>query len=164
MPWRAKRACLVWPCPNYRPCPRHPARDHRLEPSARTRFYGSSDWKRIRAQVLQEEPFCGICGAEARSVDHVVSKGRGGGDARANLWSLCIADQGVKSVICDGARAHPLRPLAALEAWLRRQGRAVDADRLRARWAATDVWELTEQGTALTGGRRAPAAALSSGS
>jgi 5-methylcytosine-specific restriction protein A len=42
-------------------------------PDAKERegLYKSREWRLLRAHVLQEEPFCRMCGAPANVVDHV---------------------------------------------------------------------------------------------
>ena len=57
------------------------------------RGYGAS-WRKIRDQVLAEEPCCRICAAKgmttaSEEVDHVMPKSKGGTDARANLQGVC---------------------------------------------------------------------------
>jgi len=45
-----------------------------------------------RWQVLDEEPWCYVCGGggtDADYVDHVVSLGDGGSDDRSNLHRIC---------------------------------------------------------------------------
>ena len=59
------------------------------------RFYDSVLWKKVRAQVLREEPYCRECTAQnvvrlATVVDHVQRIRAGGSKTdRANLASLC---------------------------------------------------------------------------
>jgi 5-methylcytosine-specific restriction protein A len=45
-------------------------------------------WRKLRAQVLAEEPRC-KCGEQSVEVDHIVAKCFGGGDERANLGAIC---------------------------------------------------------------------------
>ena len=47
------------------------------------------EWRRLRAQVLREEPLCRSCGAPATDVDHIIPRAKGGTHHRANLQSLC---------------------------------------------------------------------------
>lgn len=50
----------------------------------------TSAWRRIRAQVLTEEPLCHWCQTNgATEADHVVSRERGGDDRRENLVGSC---------------------------------------------------------------------------
>lgn len=47
-------------------------------------------WRRIRAQVLAEEPNCRWCGTRASTeADHILSRQRGGDDRRENLAGSC---------------------------------------------------------------------------
>jgi len=60
--------------------------------SSTARGYGQS-WRRIREQVLQEEPWCRLCTAAGRRtpsahVDHILPKPEGT-DERSNLRGLC---------------------------------------------------------------------------
>ena len=56
------------------------------------RQYGNHDygraWRRLRQEVLQEQPFCG-CGALSVEVDHIVPRRQGGQDVRENVRALC---------------------------------------------------------------------------
>jgi len=68
------------------------ARD-RYRGSASSRGYGAT-WRRIREQVLAEQPLCAECERRgkltpATEVDHVTPKVQGGSDARENLQGLC---------------------------------------------------------------------------
>ncbi len=61
--------------------------------TAASRGYGAA-WKRVRDQVLREEPLCTLCKDEGRvepssECDHVVSRAAGGTDDRSNLRGLC---------------------------------------------------------------------------
>jgi 5-methylcytosine-specific restriction protein A len=61
--------------------------------TAESRGYGT-DWRKLRAEVLAEEPFCRECAGSglrvrATHVDHIVPKFRGGEDVKSNLRPLC---------------------------------------------------------------------------
>lgn len=62
--------------------------------TASQRGYGSA-WKRLRDQVLREEPLCSVCRDEDGRVevsthcDHIVPKAAGGSDERGNLRGMC---------------------------------------------------------------------------
>lgn len=50
----------------------------------------TSAWRRIRAAVLAEEPFCRWCKTRASTtVDHIVARAHGGDDRRENLAGSC---------------------------------------------------------------------------
>ena len=46
-------------------------------------------WRRIREQVLSEEPTCRVCGEPSTVVDHIVPLYRSGRTERSNLQGLC---------------------------------------------------------------------------
>jgi len=106
MPYRPPRPCS-WPgCPlltTQRFCPTHrrvyERERERLRgrrPTAHQRGYDGA-WRRVRAQVLAEEPRCRMCGAPASEVDHIVPLARGGTHDRANLQPLCVSCHRIKS-------------------------------------------------------------------
>ena len=73
------------------------------------RGYGAA-WRRIRAQVLSEEPLCRACAFEgfvtpAEEVDHARPKALGGTDDRANLQALCARHNASKG---DTERLYPV--------------------------------------------------------
>lgn len=54
------------------------------------KFYASSEWKKARAKIKREEPFCRVCGKKADVVDHIIPIKAGGKKlSRENLQSLC---------------------------------------------------------------------------
>jgi 5-methylcytosine-specific restriction protein A len=71
--------------------------------------YGA-DWRRLRAQVLAEEPFCtgwpdgvhGLRRVASVEVDHLVPKAQGGTDDRSNLRGSCRG--------CNRAKSRSDRP------------------------------------------------------
>ena len=94
-PRRAMHPCAQPGCGELLPagtarCTRHArtqAVAKRTDPE-QVRFYGSKQWKALRAQVRAEEPVCRICGERpSRSVDHI--DGNWSNNARTNLRALC---------------------------------------------------------------------------
>ena len=69
-------------------------------PRFRDRVYGP-DWRRIRLQVLVEQPYC-ACGARATQVDHIISLKDGGTNDRANLVASCKPCHSRKTAKHDG--------------------------------------------------------------
>ena len=97
MPQRPPRQCHHPGCPNLvtdggsycREHLRSKWREQNIHrPSAAAQGYGAR-WRKLREQVLREEPYCRLCGAPASEVDHIVPRRRGGTDARSNLQPLC---------------------------------------------------------------------------
>lgn len=58
-------------------------------------YYGTAEWKRLRAEHLEIEPWCRRCLAEgqglvaADQVNHMLARKRGGKSEHGNLESLC---------------------------------------------------------------------------
>lgn len=53
-----------------------------------------ANWRKLRDQVLREEPLCRLCQGRghvtpATEVDHIVPRSQGGASARGNLQGLC---------------------------------------------------------------------------
>jgi 5-methylcytosine-specific restriction protein A len=64
----------------------HPDK-RRLPPNLRGYGYA---WRKLRARILERDPVCVICHAMASdTVDHIVTKARGGTDDESNLRGLC---------------------------------------------------------------------------
>lgn len=58
-----------------------------MEPGQRA-YYGSTEWKTLRARVLREEPVCRLCRRlPSERVDHIDGRWQNG--ARSNLRGLC---------------------------------------------------------------------------
>ena len=69
--------------------------------SSAQRGYGSA-WRRIRACVLAKNPICTKCWLEpSNTVDHIVTKARGGTDDEANLQALCRECHSRKTALID---------------------------------------------------------------
>jgi hypothetical protein len=66
----AGRPCTKAGCYNKFPCSKHPVKP--WANAANPFRYNSSNWKRLRRQVLTEEPHC-ACGAWATEAGHIVS-------------------------------------------------------------------------------------------
>lgn len=79
--------------------------------SSSRRGYGAV-WRKIRAIVLLEEPWCpgypdgyhGEACVRTNSVDHKIAKSKGGTTTRNNLRGLCGACNSRKAVLEEGAR------------------------------------------------------------
>lgn len=69
---------------------------------------GSAEWRRLRAQVLAEQPLCPICQKLGRlepavEVDHKDNNSHN--NARSNLWGLCASHHSEKTAAeMDGGR------------------------------------------------------------
>lgn len=119
MPTRPPHPCPVPGCPNLttdRYCTKHAYYDRRADRdrgSAASRGYDAR-WRRIRAQVLREQPICALCAAQgnvaaATDVHHI--DGDQHNLSRSNLIALCHEHH---SQITAGNK----RTLAMLEAIL----------------------------------------------
>ena len=71
----------------------------------------SRAWRRIREQVLAEEPCCRWCGEPSTTVDHIVPRVAGGDDRRENLAGSCR--------VCNLARGagSSVRPTPPSRRW-----------------------------------------------
>ena len=66
-PTAPRSRCPVWPCPNLRPCPVHkptPGWEREARGTSHQRGYGAA-WRKTRARVLRDRPFCESCGQPA---------------------------------------------------------------------------------------------------
>lgn len=94
MPTRPPRPCRHPGCPRLTSggyCMEHAQGSARTgRPSAYQRGY-TSEWQRIRRDVLDSEPRCRSCGAHATEVDHIVPLRLGGTHALSNLQPLCAS-------------------------------------------------------------------------
>jgi 5-methylcytosine-specific restriction protein A len=105
MPMAALRPCAAHGCPalvRRGRCPAHTTQVSRERGSASARGYGAS-WRRLRALVLLQEPFCRACRAQGRvtasqDVDHIRPRALGGTDDRGNLQGLCHACHSAKTL------------------------------------------------------------------
>jgi len=80
------------------------ARADENRPSAASRGYGP-DWRRRRADFLDEHDTCLVCGDLATEVDHIVPLSRGGADDESNWQPLCKTHHSVKTGRHDRGRA-----------------------------------------------------------
>lgn len=94
MPTRPPRPCRHPGCPRLTSggyCMEHAQGSARTgRPSAHQRGY-TSEWRRIRRQVLDTFPLCRLCGARATEVDHITPLRLGGTHDLANLQPLCAS-------------------------------------------------------------------------
>lgn len=78
--------------------------------SAAARGYGS-EWTKLRAIVLAEEPTCRNCqAAPSQHADHIVPKAKGGSDDRSNLQGLCALCHYRKTGQESGRRSNKREP------------------------------------------------------
>lgn len=84
------------------PCARCVKAREQARGTATQRGYGA-EWRRIRDQVLAEEPVCTICrAAPSTDVDHIRPLRAGGTNARSNLRGTCHSCHSSKTVREDG--------------------------------------------------------------
>ena len=118
-PWAPKRLCARPGCgrlvSNTEPCPLHGKRPwQHNRPTASERGYGLA-WRRLRAQVLAEEPVCRYCGwAPSTQADHIVPRARGGSDDRSNIAGSCKRCHESKSGREGSSQPMSPAPLAAI--------------------------------------------------
>jgi 5-methylcytosine-specific restriction enzyme A len=94
MPWRAPKPCAVPGCSRLtheRYCKGHKQHKQKqrdlVRGSATQRGYGH-EWRKIRAAILQAQPYC-RCGAPATDVDHRIPLAAGGTNHPSNLEPMC---------------------------------------------------------------------------
>ena len=101
-------------CPKHKDAAEARARKWKAEQdsqreSAYRRGYGAR-WRKLRAQILMDEPLCRECRkagciVPATDVDHIVARADGGTDDGSNLQPLCHACHSRKTVRENGGRA-----------------------------------------------------------
>lgn len=99
MPWAPRKPCLEPGCPalvDRGRCASHQQTKKPWQGGAGGLGYGRQ-WRKLRAQVLEEEPFCRLCGAPGVEVDHIIGRARGGTDDRSNLRGLCHSCHAIKT-------------------------------------------------------------------
>ena len=109
MPYRPAKPCCRRGCPRLthgRFCEPHEQDEQRAynltRGTARERGYDGA-WRRVRAQVLAEEPYCRCgCGLPSTQVDHITPLRRGGSNERANLQALAKSCHSRKTAMQDG--------------------------------------------------------------
>ena len=78
-------------------------------------------WRKLRKQVLAEEPTCRICTVRlATECDHIKPKSKGGTNDRANLQGVCRSCHAEKTAQ-EAAEARGValryRPTIGLDGW-----------------------------------------------
>jgi 5-methylcytosine-specific restriction enzyme A len=89
----------------------------RSRPTTAARGYDAA-WRKIRAEVLSDEPCCRLCKAQgklvrATVVDHIKPLARGGTHDKGNLQPLCTACHNRKTATVDGGFASASARLPA---------------------------------------------------
>jgi 5-methylcytosine-specific restriction protein A len=65
------------------------------------RGYGYA-WRKLRQRILEQFPICVKCGlTPSDTVDHVITKVRGGSDDESNLQALCRECHSRKTALVD---------------------------------------------------------------
>jgi len=82
MPWKPKTLSRRGSPTMTRP----PYSTHRLSSAQRGLGY---EHRKLRAQVLKEEPVCRWCGAPSTTSDHIIPRAKGGQTVRENLAGSC---------------------------------------------------------------------------
>lgn len=104
---RNARPCSVWPCADVArvkgKCTRHAAEADAGRNTRRARslaVYRSARWRRLRARVLRDRPWCEHpgCRLAATDVDHIIRIEDGGNPwDENNLQPLCHAHHSAKT-------------------------------------------------------------------
>ena len=92
--------------------------------SASRRGYGA-DWRKIRAKIIKNHPYCLFCGAPAVHVDHIKPLRYGGTNDASNLQPLCAACHSRKTASEDGGFGNRRRGGAVKTSQPDRQNRVV---------------------------------------
>lgn len=86
------KVCSIKGCPNIAVakgrCPQHPVIAWEGK-TWKDNPWSDPELKRLRRQVIKEEPNCRYCGRATTSVDHILPRAEGGSHARGNLQGLC---------------------------------------------------------------------------
>ena len=117
MPKKAGRPCSKSGCPAIiregRFCQEHGQQEQQRVDQARgtaaARGYNAG-WRKLRRFKLNRDPICqdpfgihgGVVVVEAREVDHIIPKRKGGTNAIDNLQSLCSSCHSTKTAREDG--------------------------------------------------------------
>jgi len=85
------KVCSYKGCPDIAVAGGRCQKHQRVPWEGRRGFEGyQGDYLKARRQTLKEEPVCQICGINpSTTTDHIVPKGQGGSNDRANLRGLC---------------------------------------------------------------------------
>ena len=83
-------------------CEKHPYVRTQRRPDP---FLDTGRWRGLRAAFLKKHPLCVVCGAEAKHVDHIVSRKQAPELALewSNLAAMCIPCHTKKTNAQDGA-------------------------------------------------------------
>jgi len=95
------------PVVRYQLRPNEPAKQHR-----RALALNSAAWRKLRAEVLADEPLCRVCASKRRitaasCVDHI--DGNASNNARENLQALCSRCHSRKTAAENGGYGNPKR-------------------------------------------------------
>ncbi len=93
MPYKNPKNCMHHGCPALVMSGRF-CKAHKVNNQA---FRNSKEWKRLRAQVLEEEPICRVrdCNKPSTEVDHIVPYPVN--NARWNLQGMCKSHHSAKT-------------------------------------------------------------------
>lgn len=86
----------------------HKRKDGRL--TSKQRGYQNSTITPLFLAILRRDTICVICEYRPSvTVDHILSKLKGGADVLHNLQGLCKRCHDIKSVLCDGGFGLPMQ-------------------------------------------------------
>lgn len=88
-----------------------PKHRHGVRRSRQIGSYTSSAWRKLRAFVLQRDPFCKApgCNRPSTVADHIVPRRQGGTDDPAQLQGLCASHHSIFTNRFESGWGNPLR-------------------------------------------------------
>ena len=103
MAWKIQNGCSEPGCPRLsisgsQYCTIH-ERQHRLSEKRKrklthSKYYDSSEWKKLSKRFLDANPMCELCEKRSEIAHHIIPRKQGGSDEVGNLMAVCRSCHG----------------------------------------------------------------------